>query len=334
MKYVFSAQFLKVRPPETSFADAWEALCADLLRYELQNEECICMKAPDRGIDIFLRNNKKAIQCKSDERGAFGVIQPAASIGSLSTAVNHKKSLGWHYYVFATNANYSGNGVEQILVAAEELGIDRETISFHGPDHWSELCEKHIEKVKDRLDYRLIFSEDEVIDAFRKARYYEHKVNEYSDLISQGAYSIELSNNRTPLLLQIPFSPELTIKNCLNIATQLLNINLDSEDYHDLETSAQPSISITIDKVPQDFSKKLGEYSKEELSKLQLWIKIIWKDMRKQASDKSQDMYLYRTTLSYKHDHSQALSEAERSKQTLSRFEMSLQNRMWSAASS
>lgn len=334
MKYVFSAQFLKVRPPETSFADAWEALCADLLRYELANEECICLKAPDRGIDIFLKKNKKAIQCKSDERGALGVIQPAASIESMATAVNHKNTFGWHYYAFATNANYSGNGIEQILLAADKFGIDRESIYFHGPEHWSALCDKHIDRVRDRLDYRLIYSENEVIDAFKKARYYEQKVSEYAELIKQGAYNIEISNNRTPLLLQIPFSPELTIENCLDISMQLLNLNLDTETYHDLGTTARPKVSITIDQVSQSFSKRLGEYSKEDLSKLQLWIKIIWEDIQKQdTTDKSQlqDTYLYRTTLSYKYDQSHKQSEAERSKQTLNRFESSIRDRMWNA---
>ncbi len=40
MKYVFTSQFLKINPPETSFADAWEAFCSDLLRFDLKNEEC------------------------------------------------------------------------------------------------------------------------------------------------------------------------------------------------------------------------------------------------------------------------------------------------------
>lgn len=330
MKFIFTAQFLKVRPPETSFADAWEALCADLLRYDLKDEECICLKAPDLGIDIILKKNKKAVQCKSDERGAFGTIQAAASIESLSTAMKHKIKFGWNSYAFATNANYSGNGIEQILVAADEFGLDRELISFHGPEHWSDLCEKHINKVRDRLDYRLMFSEDEVINAFKKARYFENKVREYEELIKQGAFNIEVSNNRTPIMLHIPFSPDLTIKNCLDVSMKLLNLDLDSEMYIDLGTSAKLNVSITIDQVPQGFNKKLGEYAKEDLSKLQLWIKIVWKEVQQQQG--SQDLFMdklqYRTIDTSSRNTSRT---TDRRDHTLSRFESSIQNKMWTA---
>lgn len=69
----------------------------------------------------------------------------------MATAMEHKAGLGWDSYIFATNADYSGNGVEQILLAADNLGLDRDSVIFYGPKHWSDLCEKYIEHVRYRL---------------------------------------------------------------------------------------------------------------------------------------------------------------------------------------
>lgn len=329
MKYIFTSQFLKIRPPETSFGDAWETFCEDLLSLEFGSDECLRLKAPDRGVDIFMRSTKKAIQCKSDERGAFGTISPSSSLESLSTAYTHRKGLGWDNYCFATNADYSGNGVEQILTKADELKISRKSIMFHGPKYWSGLCEKHFKSVSERLDYRLKHTEEEVIEAFKKARYLENKVKEYEELIKNDNYDIEVGNNRTPLRLQIPFSPSLTIEHCIDVAMQLLNLNMDSVKYPDLGTSARPSYSITIDKAPQSFSKRLSEYSEDELSKLQLWIKIIWKDEKKVDN-------IVLSRLEYMEDSlsTEWISQEHKGKETISRFESRLQNSIWSTISS
>ncbi len=332
MKYVFTAQFLKVTPPETSFSDAWEAFCGDLLQLDLQNEECIKLKAPDRGIDLFLKNSKNAIQCKSDERGAFGSIQPAPSIESLTTANAHKDGLGWEKYTFATNASYSGKGLEQIYKIADKLELNRKIISFYGPEYWSGLCEKHYEKVKNRLDYRLRYTEEEVINAFKKARYFEERVKEYEALIKKEAYHIEIGNNRTPIRLEIPFSPSLTIEHCIDVAMQLLDLNIDAEKYSDLGTSAKPSYSITINQVPQAFKKKMAEYTEDELSKLELWIKIIWQEETEEVQKKDSMLFL-QNRWAYKH-HGDFQKEdiiKDRGKETIDRFEGNLQSKMWDA---
>lgn len=329
MKYIFTSQFLKIRPPETSFGDAWESFCEDLLSLEFGREECLRLKAPDRGVDILMRATKKAVQCKSDERGAFGTISPSPSLESLSTANTHRKDLGWNDYCFATNADYSGNGLEQILMKADALKISRKSIMFHGPKYWSDLCEKHFENVSERLDYRLKHTEEEVIDAFKKARYFEDKVKEYEELIKNDAYDIEIRNNRTPLRLQIPFSPSLTIKHCIDVAMQLLNLNMNAVEYPDLGTSARPSYSITIDRAPQGFSKKLSDYSEDELSKLQLWIKIIWNDEEQEDTRTVSRLECMKYTLS-----TRVVSQKNKGRETISRFETTLQDSIWGAISS
>lgn len=331
MKYIFNAQFLKILPPNTSFGDAWESLCFDLLRANDPKGVYMRLGPPDRGIDILHRAKNRAYQCKADERGALGTIPAAASIGSLRTAVGYMNELGWTEYLLATNANYSGNGVVEILKSGNELGLTKEAIKFCGPEYWSELCEKHLQRVEDRLDYRLTVSEAEVIEAFRKARYYENKVQEYRKLIREGSYVIELANNRTPVKLQIPFSLDLTIKNCLDVAMEILGLSLNAENYPNLGTSARPSVSLTIDRIPQTFSKKLRDYTEQDLQRLELWITIIWKDELDVPEDPAErERRMDLVIANYRTIDNVILDPTERGRMTVSSFEQTLQQKMWS----
>lgn len=336
MKYIFNAQFLKITPPYTTFGDAWEALCTTLLREELGHESCVALKAPDRGVDLLVRPEKKAVQCKADERGAIGTISPTHSIESLKTAISYKEKLGWEIYSFATNADYSGSGIEKIFSFASDNGLDTEHISFLGPEYWSELCDKHIERVRSRLDYRLIYSEEEVEDAFRKARYYDSYIEKYTNLISDYPVILEVSNNRTPLILELPFSAELTVKNCLDIVKELLGVDLNIQEYDDLNTTAQASISLTIDGIAQPFSKKIGDLSEEELEKLKFWIKIVYKVMKEKPKRNMDFIHLDKFELKRWENYSESTlsrllgTDVDPSEETIKRFESLVQNKMWS----
>jgi hypothetical protein len=112
---------------------------------------------------------------------------------------------------------------------------------------------------------------------------------------------------------------------------QLLNITLDSHDYSDLATSARPSVSIVIDRVPQSFERKIGELSDDELSRLELWIKVIWKD-KLEPEDTAVDLAYsaYRMRLL----ESLQIPPARRGPETIERYEQQLQVTMWSATAS
>jgi hypothetical protein len=324
MKYNFSAQFLKVIPPNTSFGDTWDAFCLSLLQQEDGHQHYLSLKAPDRGVDILNRIDNTAIQCKSDERGALGTISPTNSIESLKTAVQHKGSIGWVKYSFATNANYSGDGVEKIFAVATTHGLNKGDIEFLGPEYWSSLCEKHLDTVKHFLDYRLTYTEAEVEEAFRKARYYDEYVKKYVALIKEDCITIEVANNKIPIVLSIPFSKELTIEQCLNVAKSLLGLSLNTEHYSDIGTSAKPSLSLTLDQKAQPFKKKLGEFSESELKRLKLWIKIVYSfDEDSKDSDKVMYEMMYKTT--------SKISGNEAKNKTIERFNRSIEDKMWSS---
>src|SRR6185369_6610445 len=133
MKYDFSSQFLRVDPPDTSFADAWESLCYALLDAELKDTSLIRLRPPDKGVDILHRSARRAYQCKTDERGAFGSIGSTESINSLKAALAEREALNWSSYSFATNASYTGFAFTSIKNVALELGLQDERIDFLGP---------------------------------------------------------------------------------------------------------------------------------------------------------------------------------------------------------
>lgn len=322
MKYIFNAQFLKVLPPNTSFGDAWDSFCLSLLRKEDGHQHYLSLKAPDRGIDILKRSDNTAIQCKADERGALGTLSPSSSIESLKTAILHRHSIEWIKYSFATNADYSGDGFIKIITEAETLGLKKDNIEFLGPDYWSDLCEKHIDAVKHLLDYRLTYTEAEVEEAFKKARYYDSYITKYVGLISKDSFNIEIANNRTPIILAIPFAPSLTVKQCLDVAKSLLGLTLETEHYSDIGTSASPGLSLTLDQKAQSFDKKLGDFSEDERKRLKLWVQTRYSlDERSKNSDSAMFELMYKTTTT--------ASREESKKKTIERFNKSIEDRMW-----
>jgi hypothetical protein len=62
MRYTFSAEFLKVCPPKTTFANAWESLCYDLLAAEHGFNGLQRLNALHSGIDILRGPAATAIQ--------------------------------------------------------------------------------------------------------------------------------------------------------------------------------------------------------------------------------------------------------------------------------
>lgn len=335
MKYNFSSQFLKRTTADSNFGEAWESICYELLVAEFRDNTIMRLDPPDRGVDILHHAQSAAYQCKSSEQGLNGSIPGAESVNSLETAFQHRSGISWRQYIFATNANYTGDGYEKISEKAKELGIAAGDIVFHGPKYWSDLCEKHFEHVKHRLDYRLMVTEEQVIEAFRKARYYDKYVDEYREAIRNSQFKLVIRNNRTPIIFEIPFSPELTVENCLDAAQELLGISLDWTNYADLGTSAGPSLSLAIDRKSQGFSEKIKALNFNEEDGLQIWITIVWEDEeRDEGRDSESVMHSLKYTYRYEPTMRDTLGYAQRKQQTIDRTEELLQAMMWEAAES
>lgn len=333
MKYRFSEEFLKILPPDNSFGDAWESLCYDLLSEE-HGIKCLQrFNAPDGGIDILNRKKEiTAIQCKSHKYGANGTISPNESIKYLKSAITSRKEIPWKSYVFATNADYSGVGVKKILSTANSHSLGNDVIEFWGPRYWCELCDRHFDKVAHRLDCRVTVTESEVIEAFRKARYYDKYVDDYAKKISTGKWVMVVKNNRTPVELEFPFSPDLTVENCVDAVQQLLGIRLKWTNFSDIGTSAGPEISLVVDRKKQAFNKTIREVQDNNPDKdFECWITLVWKDEAESDRD-SGDRMTKLISLEYDSNLHHQLSQADRKNKTLERAERLIQTMVWDSA--
>jgi hypothetical protein len=252
-------------------------------------------------------------------------------------AIGHRNGLGWRKYSFATNAHYTGAAYESIRKSAQERSLDDKTdLGFLGPEYWDELCDKHYERVKNRMDYRVSVDEKQVVDALRQARYFDRHVGVFTEKIQKAKYRIVVTNNRTPVELEFPFSPDLTVENCLDVAKEVLGISLEWTSFSDLDTSAGPSVSLTINGRAQGFSQKLSDIGLKPGDKVQLWIKILWQDGAKEDATPSTDkLYLALRRYSWG-DLPRSIEEMERAprdrtKETVARKEDLIQAMIWSS---
>jgi hypothetical protein len=335
MKYDFSAQFLRVDPPDTSFPESWESLCYTLLDAELQDTSLIRLRPPDKGVDILHRRAQRAYQCKSDERGAFGSIGSTESVKSLKAAFAERGSLNWDAYAFATNASYTGSAFTAIKDEALVMGLADDQIEFLGPEYWDKLCIKHSSVVVDRFDYRIPVTKARVAESFENQRYFPKYVSQYTSEIESSQLVVRVKNNRTPVVLEIPFSPELTVEHLVDVVKDLLGVSLEWTNYRDLDTSAGPSVSLAIGRTPQSFDKKIGELPMVTGDELQFWITIVWRDSRRDDASDASD-HLYMELLSLQREFTvtdrDVLTYAERKERTIERSEEIIETMIWNGA--
>ncbi|MGH2510544.1 MAG: hypothetical protein ACRDHZ_24480, partial [Ktedonobacteraceae bacterium] len=130
--------------PQTSFDDAWEVFCCQLLQLEHQTGEIYQREPPESGVDLFWRAQGIAYQCKSTVKGQGGKISLAKMSKSLKDALQVQQSLGWQQYVFCTNVKVTGK-------QDDTLRQIYPNIDFYGPAYWQRLCHSFHAHVTNRF---------------------------------------------------------------------------------------------------------------------------------------------------------------------------------------
>ncbi len=162
-----------------------------------------------------------------------------------------------------------------------------------------------------------------------KTRYFDQNVREAELKLRDHPLRVCISNNRTPVELIIPFSGDLTVGQLLDVVGTKLGISLDWANFPDLRTSCGPSLSLSVDRVALPFRLRLSELSHAQLAKLQLWIKLIWRDELERDRDHYDGLLLFR---SYRLDASDGIrpaSKKERGEMTLKRMDSVIQAGIW-----
>ena len=98
-----------------------------------------------------------------------------------------------------------------------KLGLTTEQLEFLGPEYWDKLCIRYPGAIDDRFDYRIPLSKARVVQAFQNQRYFPKYIAQYSSELDKSELVVRIKNNRTPLVLEIPFSPNLTVENLVDV---------------------------------------------------------------------------------------------------------------------
>ena len=141
-----------------------------------------------------------------------------------------------------------------------------------------------------------------------------------------------VKNNRNPVELKIPFSPDLTVENLVDAAQQLLGIRLEPINFSDIGTSARPVISLVVDRKKQAFKQTIREVQDNNPDKdFVFWITLVWKDETESDGD-SGDRSMKFITLYDANLHRDQLPQADRKNKTLERAERLIQTMVWDSA--
>jgi len=108
--------------PQTSFADAWEVFCCDVLNRHYKSNNIRRRKAPEGGIDLYCASEKVAYQCKSVEEST-GKFSVSKAVKSLKAALKTAKKLRWDRYVICSNVDLTGPQEQQLRDVFPEISF-------------------------------------------------------------------------------------------------------------------------------------------------------------------------------------------------------------------
>jgi hypothetical protein len=126
--------------PETTFADAWEVFCCEVLNRREETTGIHRWGAPEGGVDLYWREKRYAYQCKSveDEKGQFNVTK---AVESIKVALETRKTLPWDKYYLCSNVGITGRQGEKLRQVLRE-------IELLTPDFWVPRCREQWAHVK------------------------------------------------------------------------------------------------------------------------------------------------------------------------------------------
>jgi hypothetical protein len=147
MYYAFSPPYFII-DPQTSFDEAWEVFCCQLLQLEHQTGEIHRRIPPESGVDLFWPAQHIAYQCKSTKKRQGHALDLAKMKKSLQDAQRIQQDLGWQQYIFCTN-------VEVTEPQCRALRQIYSHIDFYGPERWDLLCRRFHPSIAHRFQVML-----------------------------------------------------------------------------------------------------------------------------------------------------------------------------------
>lgn len=120
--------------PQTSFANAWEVFCCDVINRHEKTTNIYRRKPPERGVDLYWQSQQIAYQCKSVEDSA-GRFKISKAVASLQSAMKIRETLPWKKYVLCSNVALTGPQEQQLRAILPD-------IELLTPSFWLPRCQE------------------------------------------------------------------------------------------------------------------------------------------------------------------------------------------------
>lgn len=218
MEYYLYPPFFLVEP-QTSFSSAWEDFCRLLLNLDKRTTTIHRRMPPDRGVDLFWKDEKIAYQCKAVESGPAGKLRMDHIRKSIREALEYQGRIGWRKYILCTNVTPTGLQVEKLQQMLPEIEI-------LPCGYWTDLCQQFHEQIANRFRLLIPVASIHVHQAVQAINHtYSQAYLPQAQEVMQGpTLNALLYSNKHKHIFDIPIPVTLTINEILLMLRELLEL--------------------------------------------------------------------------------------------------------------
>lgn len=281
MEYHLHPPFFIIEP-ESSFDDAWESFCCELLNLENRTNSIRRRLPPDLGCDLIWEEKKIAYQCKIVESGQASKLNMSKIKHSIETAIAHKDVVGWDRYILCTNVNLTGKQEQRIRAILP-------TIEFHSLTFWRALCKKFPSASDARCRQLVPVPKYAVVHAI-DAAYLESYAQRLQNHLDTKTTTLLVYSNRQKQIFKVPVSLKFTVDDVLNILIEVFKLP-GPANKNDIGINVSLSYSLIIEDKVVPLTKKLTELSHllDKQPLVTFWKTIIWEDQQGQFKENSME---------------------------------------------
>ncbi len=143
MEYQLYPPFFEISP-KSSFDEAWECFCADVLNLSNNTRDIRRRTPPDFGVDLLWPTRRVAYQCKAVLYGKAGDLPVPKIFSSIERALEKRQEVGGEKYVLCVNIDPTGP--QEAKIKAAFPGIE-----FLTPSFWIPECRRFSDAVRERF---------------------------------------------------------------------------------------------------------------------------------------------------------------------------------------
>jgi hypothetical protein len=133
--YDFSPRVFVIEP-QTSFHEAWEVFCCEMLNLHFDTTEICRRTPPDRGVDLHWAKRRMAWQCKSVGGERSPKFRTDGAMKSMKDALKSQTNPLWEKYFICSNVDLTGSQQDKLRRVIP--GVE-----FLTPTFWTSVCRKH-----------------------------------------------------------------------------------------------------------------------------------------------------------------------------------------------